>query len=75
MVFPVHCTSSIYLHLRVMKIVLMIHKSSLIMFRRLQLSTEAVISDFSGRLINVYKMVETPPTSQKRHLQLDKEVK
>ena len=38
----------IYLHVRAMKIVSMTQISILIMFRRLQLSKYAVISDFSG---------------------------
>lgn len=45
--FPVYCTSTIYLHVRVMKIVPMTQISILIMFRRLQLSKYVVLFPIS----------------------------
>lgn len=45
--FPVYCTSTIYLHVRVMKIVPMTQISILIMFRPLQLSKYVVLFPIS----------------------------
>lgn len=77
MVFPVYCASSIYLHVRVTKIVPMIHKNILIVFRRFQLSTEAIISDFSGQkdVLLMLKNGKNTTHISKTNAQLYEEVK
>lgn len=77
MVFSVYCASSIYLHVRVTKIVPMIHKNILIVFRRFQLSTEAIISDFSGQkdVLLMLKNGKNTTHISKTNAQLYEEVK